>query len=44
MVAVNVGDVDQTEDPLAQAETNDYSETTGDDPAVKVVTVTGDGE
>ncbi|CAC5378893.1 unnamed protein product [Mytilus coruscus] len=44
VVAVNVDDVDQTEDPLPQAETYDDSETAGDDPADNVVTVTGDGE
>ncbi|CAC5421165.1 unnamed protein product [Mytilus coruscus] len=43
VVAVNVDDVDQTEDPLPQAETYDDSETAGDDPADNVVTVTGDG-
>ena len=44
MVAVNVGDIVQTEDPLPQAETYDDSETAGDDPAHNIVTVTGDVE
>ena len=44
VVAVNVGYVDQTEDPLPQAETNNGSERDGDDAADNVVTVTGDGK
>ncbi|VDI62631.1 Hypothetical predicted protein [Mytilus galloprovincialis] len=44
VVAVNVGDIVQTEDCVPQAETYDDLEIAGDNPAHNIVTVTGDEE